>query len=118
MTPPLSLVSSRLCAAAVAIAFTVAFDTTPARAAESPYVSADTSTPPQATRLNCGEVSAYAGPCDELQHLRGDQYVFAATRELRESGIHPIIAVAMAPATLAVDALLYPFALALEHLAN
>ena len=118
MTSPRSLVSSRLCAAAVAIAFTAAFDTAAARAAESSRVSADASTPTQATRLDCADVSAYAGPCEEPQYVRGDQYVFAATRELRESGIHPAMAVAIAPATLAVDALLFPFALALEHLAN
>jgi len=118
MTSPRSLVCSRLCAAAVAIAFTAAFDAAAAPAAESSRVSADASTPTQATRLDCADVSAYAGPGEEPQHVRGDQYVFAATRELRESGIHPAMAVAIAPATLAVDALLFPFALALEHLAN
>jgi len=118
MTSPRSFVSSRLCAAAVAIAFTAAFDAAAAPTAESSRVSADASTPTQATRLDCADVSAYAGPCEEPQHVRGDQYVFAATRELRESGIHPAMAVAIAPATLAVDALLFPFALALEHLAN
>jgi len=125
MTSPRSLVSSRLCAAAVAIAVTAAFvaftaavDAAPAHAAESSHVSADASAPTQATRLDCTDVSAYAGPCEDPQHVRADHYVFAATRELRESGIHPAIAVAIAPATLAVDELLFPFALALEHLAN
>jgi len=119
MTSPRSLVSSRFCAAAVAIALTAAFDTATAHAVESSYVPADASTPTQATpRLDCADGSTYAGPCEEPQHVRGNPYVFAATRELRESGIHPAIAVAIAPATLAVDALLFPFAYALAHFAN
>jgi hypothetical protein len=51
-------------------------------------------------------------------HRCDDAYVFAATRGLRHSGINPAVAVVLAPATLVVDAVFFPFAIALESLAD
>ena len=74
--------------------------------------------PAETKRLGTPTVPASSGPCDEQTRRCDDEYVFAATRSLRQSGIEPAIAVALAPATLLVDAVFFPFALALDHLVN
>lgn len=58
-------------------------------------------------------VNSYAGPCQPARRC-GDEYVFAATRGLRQPGIDPIAAVVLAPATLVFDVVFFPFALALD----
>ncbi len=40
--------------------------------------------------------------------------MFAATRSLRQNGIDPVVAVMLAPATLVLDAVFFPFALVLD----
>ena len=73
--------------------------------------------PDEGIRLD-DAMPADARSCRRQSQRRDDVYVFAATRSLRESGIQPVVAVALSPATLAVDAVSYPFALALEYLAT
>jgi hypothetical protein len=80
-------------------------------------------TPPEARftttyaeRFAPGIAPSYSGRCDAGRRC-GEAYVFAATRGLRHSGVNPAVAVVLAPATLAVDAVFFPFALALETLA-
>ena len=63
------------------------------------------------------EIAApYAERCEPARRC-GEAYAFAATRGLRQSGINPAVAVVLAPATLLIDAVFFPFALALENLA-
>jgi hypothetical protein len=77
-----------------------------------------TGTPTDAIRLEQPAMSACAGPYTDALCRDDDAYVFAATRSVRQAGIHPAIGVMLAPATLAVDVVFFPFAVALEHLAN
>jgi hypothetical protein len=118
MSSPRSFVTPLFAAALVAIV--VAGPLAGARAAiAQPLPSAYASgAPTDATRFCYAGVPAYAEPCAEEPYRRDDAYVFAATRSLRESGIHPVVAVVLAPATLAVDTLFSPFAVALESLAR
>ncbi len=58
-------------------------------------------------------VPSYAGRCEPARRC-GEDYVFAATRGLRQPGIDPVVAVVLAPATLVFDAVFFPFALALD----
>lgn len=58
-------------------------------------------------------VPAYAERCEPARRC-GEEYVFAATRGLRQPGIDPVVAVVLAPATLVFDAVFFPFALALD----
>ena len=113
-----SLVSSWLGAALAAIVVIAALDDARAATAESPLPANATGAPTEATRLDYTGMPAYAGPGEEAPHRGDDAYIFAATRSLRHAGIHPAIAVVLAPATLAVDAVFFPFAVALEYLAN
>ena len=112
-----SLVSSWLGAALAVIVVIAALDAH-AATAESPLPANATSAPTEATRLDQTCMPAYAGPFEEAPHRGDDAYIFSATRSLRQAGIHPAIAVVLAPATLAVDAVFFPFAVALEYLAN
>ena len=59
------------------------------------------------------DVPAYAERC-EPAHRCGEDYVFAATRGLRQPGIDPVFAVVLTPATLVLDAVFFPFALVLD----
>lgn len=61
---------------------------------------------------------AYIGPYGEDPYRRDDTYVFAATRSLREGGIHPVMAVILAPAAIVLDTVFCPFAVLLESLAR
>ena len=117
MTSHRSLVSSWLGAALAVIVVIAALDAR-AATAESPLPADATGTPTETTRLDDTGMPAYAGPFEEAPHRGDDAYIFSATRSLRQAGIHPAIAVVLAPATLAVDAVFFPFAVALEHLAN
>lgn len=58
-------------------------------------------------------VPAYAERCEPARRC-GDDYVFAATRSLRQPGIDPVFAVMFTPATLVLDAVFFPFALVLD----
>ncbi len=109
-----SLFDAALAAALIA---TVLFVGTPARAADSlPAPANATSAASEDNRTPYGATPGCPAACEERPRRLDDAYVFAATRSLRQSGIQPVIAVAMAPATLLVDAVLFPFALALDHL--
>ena len=73
--------------------------------------------PPAATGASTEVMPAGAGSYGEEQpYRRDDAYVFSATRSLRQGGIHPAMAVLLAPATLVFDAVFFPFAVALEYL--
>ena len=58
-------------------------------------------------------VPSYAARCEPARRC-GEDYVFAATRSLRQNGIDPVVAVMLAPATLVLDAVFFPFALVLD----
>jgi hypothetical protein len=72
----------------------------------------------QAPRVECAAVPAYGDPCGDRIARCDDVHVFAATRSLRQAGIQPAAAAVLAPATLLIDAVFFPFALALDRLAN
>ncbi|MEO7436789.1 MAG: hypothetical protein ABI080_15040 [Candidatus Binatia bacterium] len=114
-----SFVSSWLGAALAAMIVTGALvESGPAVAAESRLVPVPVAgAPDEGIRLD-DATPAYARSCAQQSRRCDDVVVFAATRSLRESGIQPVVAVALSPATLAVDAVSFPFALALEYLAN
>jgi hypothetical protein len=102
-------------AAVVGVSVLVA--TTAAGAADSlPTPPEARFTTTYASRLDQGVPPAFGGRCDPARRC-GDAYVFAATRGLGHSGVNPAVAVVLAPATLVVDAVFFPFALALETLA-
>ena len=90
-------------------------------AASSPAGAANSlPTPPEARFVTSAPgpldhevVPTYAGRCEPARHC-GEEYVFAATRGLRQPGIDPAVAVLLAPATLVFDAVFFPFALALD----
>lgn len=63
--------------------------------------------------LDHDDVPPYVGQCEPARRC-GPEYVFAATRGLRQPGIDPAVAVLLAPATLVFDAVFFPFALALD----
>jgi hypothetical protein len=64
-------------------------------------------------RIDHEVVPAYAERCEPALRCRGE-YVFAATRGLRQPGIDPVAAVVLTPATLVLDAVFFPFALVLD----
>ena len=110
-----SLVSSWLGAALAAIVVMAVLEDARPATAES-LLPADTAGAASEARVDYSGIPA--GPCGEEPHRSDDAYIFSATRSLRQAGIHPVIGVVLAPATLAVDAVFFPFAVALEHLAN
>jgi hypothetical protein len=113
-----SLVSSWLGAALAAIVVMAALEDARAGTAEALLLADATGAPTEATRRDYTGMPACAGACEEKPHRSDDAYIFSATRSLRQAGIHPVIGVVLAPATLAVDAVFFPFAVALECLAN
>jgi hypothetical protein len=76
--------------------------------------------PPEARYATASDHAAMPSYADRCAPARrcGEAYVLAATRGLRQSGINPAVAVVLAPATLVVDAVFFPFALALDNLAD
>lgn len=113
-----SLVSSWLGAALAAIVVTAVLEDPRLATAESLPPADAAGAPSRAARVEYTGIPAYVGPCEEEPHRSDDAYIFSATRSLREAGVHPVIGVVLAPATLAVDAVFFPFAVALEYLAN
>jgi len=90
----------------------------PAGAAESRLVPVPVAgAPNEGIRLD-DAMPGYGRSCAPQSHRCDDVYVFAATRSLRASGIQPVVAVALSPATLAIDAVFFPFAVALDYLAT
>ena len=90
--------------------------------AVEPTTTVDEQTPPCANgdhpASTNGEHAACVGDAGrsvpvESGYRYDTEYVFSATRDLQHSGLHPQIAVAIVPVTLAVDLFFLPFALIL-----
>src|SRR5437870_4746548 len=107
--------SSRLGAALrAAVVAVLLVATVPAAAADSlPAPPEARFAPYESPRVEGAAVPVYDDPCDDRISRCDDVHVFAATRSLRKAGIQPAVAAVLAPATLLVDAVFFPFALAL-----
>jgi hypothetical protein len=110
-------VSSRLGAALRAVVVAaLLLASIPAAAADSLPAAPDARFATEASRSDDAAVSAWGPSCSGPITRCDDVHVFAATRNLRQAGIQPAVAAALAPATLVLDAVLFPFALALDRI--